>query len=105
MGAAPWVTAEQVLSGPAAFIEAGVALNAFDSSSWLGDVGVPAAVVITSRDRVVAPWRQRAMADLLPGARSYVVEAGHGAICTDPDAYLPVLNQACRKLAGGHGSA
>ena len=83
----------------ATFIEAGAALNAYDSSGWLPELEVPAAVVITSRDQTVAPWRQETLAALIPGARRYVVDAGHDVVVAAPDLLLPVLVNACQELA------
>jgi 3-oxoadipate enol-lactonase len=94
-----WALAERSLSDLAAFIEAGAALNAYDSSRWLPQLDVPSAVLITTRDTVVAPWRQEAMADLIPGSRRYLVDAGHDAVVAQPDAFLPVLRDACRELS------
>ncbi|HTW10631.1 MAG TPA: alpha/beta hydrolase [Acidimicrobiales bacterium] len=90
---------ERRLSHLAAFIESGVELNAYDSTEWLPALRVPAAVVVTSRDRIVPPWRQESLAALIPGARRYVVDAGHDAVVTDAAAFLPVLVRACTDLA------
>ncbi len=93
-----WAMAERSESDLATFIEAGAALNAYDSSDWLPDLKVPAAVVITSRDRTVVPWRQEALAALIPGARRYVVDAGHDVVVAAPELLLPVLVKACQEL-------
>lgn len=92
---------ERLESDLAAFIEAGAELNAYDSSSWLASLDLPAAVVVTSRDRVVEPRRQRAMASLIPGARSYEVDAGHDAVVAKAELFLPVLTRACSELLAG----
>lgn len=89
-----WALSERSQSDLAAFIEAGVALNGYDSSAWLPTLGVPSAVVLTTRDRVVAPWRQEGLAIGL-GAKRYLVEGGHDAVVTQPEIFLPVLEQAC----------
>jgi 3-oxoadipate enol-lactonase len=94
-----WALAERSKSDLATFIEAGARLNAYDSSSWLPELEVPAAVVITSRDKTVTPWRQEALAALIPRARRYVVDAGHDVVVNSPDLLLPVLVKACRELA------
>jgi pimeloyl-ACP methyl ester carboxylesterase len=96
-----WALAERSKSDLATFIEAGGALNAYDSSTWLPRLSVPAAVVITSRDRTVAPWRQRTLAALIPRARRYVLDAGHNVVVAAPDVLLPVLVKACEELALG----
>lgn len=95
-----WALDERALSHLAAFIESGAELNAYDSSSWLPHLDVPAAAVVTRRDQVVAPWRQEAMAALLPGCRRYSVDAGHDAAFSNLDIFLPVLARACSDLAG-----
>jgi pimeloyl-ACP methyl ester carboxylesterase len=93
-----WALKERPLADLAAFIEAGVALNGYDSSAWLPELDIPAAVVVTQRDRIVAPWRQEAMAALIPGTKRYVVDAGHDAVVARPDAFLPTLRDACAGL-------
>jgi 3-oxoadipate enol-lactonase len=95
-----WALKERALSHLAAFVEAGAELNAYDSSSWLPQLQVPAAVVVTLEDQVVAPWRQDAMASLLPRALRYEVAAGHDAVVAKPAVFLPVLESACLALAG-----
>ena len=100
--AVDWVLEERRLSHLAAFIESGAELNAYDSRPWLPDLAaVPAAAVVTLRDRVVAPWRQEAMAARWPGCRRYEVDAGHDAVVAHPELLLPVLARACAELAKG----
>jgi pimeloyl-ACP methyl ester carboxylesterase len=94
-----WAMEERGLSHLAAYVEAGAELNAYDSSAWLAELRLPTAVVVTARDRTVAPWRQEAMAALVPGARRYSVEAGHDAAVTHSDIFLPVLAGACLAVA------
>jgi pimeloyl-ACP methyl ester carboxylesterase len=95
-----WALEERTGADLAAFIEAGAELNAYDASQWLPLIKVPAAVIVTERDTTVPPWRQEAMAELLPHARRYRVDAGHDAVVAEPGAFLPVLREACTKLAG-----
>ena len=93
-----WALRERTMADLAAFIEAGAALNAYDSSAWLPHLDVPAAVLVTQRDKIVAPWRQEAMATLIPGSKRYLVDAGHDAVVSSPDAFLPALWTACAGL-------
>lgn len=94
-----WALDERYESDIAAFIEAGAALNAYDATSWLAGLDIPTAVVTTARDTVVAPWRQEAMASLIPGAKRCAVEAGHNAVLAKPELFLPVLARTCSALA------
>jgi 3-oxoadipate enol-lactonase len=96
---ANWVLEERALSHLAAFIEAGAELNAYDSTGWLPSLDLPAAAVITERDRVVAPGRQEAMATLIPGCKKHAIDAGHDAVVARSDIFLPLLAQACAELA------
>lgn len=93
-----WAMEERGASQLAAFIEAGGELNAYDSSPWLASLRVPGAVVVTTEDVVVAPWRQHRLAELLGGARRYEVAAGHDAVVARPDLFLPELIRACTDL-------
>ncbi len=101
-GPMQWALAERSMSDLAAFIEAGAALNAYDSSGWLPQLDVPSAVLITAGDTVVAPWRQEAMAALIPGAQRFRVEGGHDAVVAQPDVFLPILRDACAAVAQGN---
>jgi 3-oxoadipate enol-lactonase len=94
-----WALRERALSHLAAFVEAGAELNAYESSSWLPHLKVPAAVIVTLEDEIVAPWRQEALASLLPNALRYEVRAGHDAVVAKPARFLPVLASACWALA------
>ena len=81
-------------------IEAGRAIGRFDSRSWLGEVTVPAAVVVTEHDDVVPVHRQLALADGLPSAAVWRV-AGNHAVCTmAPERFVPTLVDACSVIAG-----
>ena len=93
-----WALEERSMADLAAFIEAGAALNAYDSSAWLPDLDIPAAALVTQRDKMVAPWRQEAMVGLIRGARRYVVDAGHDAVVSQPEVFLPALRDACTGL-------
>ncbi|WP_084525625.1 alpha/beta fold hydrolase [Nocardia vaccinii] len=74
-------------------------LGEFDSSSWLGTLKVPAAVVITTHDRVLPVRRQLEMATLIPGAEIFLARAGHAACVLEADAFVPALLDACAAVA------
>jgi pimeloyl-ACP methyl ester carboxylesterase len=66
-------------------------LTRFDSSAWIGDVRIPTAVVVTARDRAIAPKRQRELARRLPDSTEYDVDAGHAACVLAADRFRPAL--------------
>lgn len=61
----PWLEAESRRGDPAAIVQAGQALARYDARPWAGDLDRPAAALITTRDRLVVPRRQRALAKAL----------------------------------------
>ncbi len=93
--AALWAAEEWSRHDPTALIQAGVALSRFDSTDWIGRIDVPTAVVVTDRDKTVSPRRQRYLADLIPGARSFPVSGDHRAVVAAPDRFLGALLPAC----------
>lgn len=84
---------------PASVIEAGAALAHFDSGDWLGDIDVPAAVVLTLRDEHIPARHQSAMADAIPGAEVHRIDADHYACVARPRLFVPALFEACRSVA------
>jgi pimeloyl-ACP methyl ester carboxylesterase len=60
-----WVRCELARHNVSDILEAGRELSRFDSRPWLGPEASPAAVVLTSRDTVVPPRKQRDLAAAL----------------------------------------
>jgi len=83
---------------PATVIQAAEALTRFSSKDWIGEVDVPAAVVITTQDELVPAVRQRKLAASIPGARVFEVRGDHDACVTEP-AFATTLVAACRAVA------
>jgi 3-oxoadipate enol-lactonase len=73
----------------------------FTSHSWIGQVDIPAAVVITTRDHVVPASRQRKLATAVPGASIHEVDADHAVCITAPQLFAQVLLQACWSVTPG----
>ena len=79
--------------------EAGSAIGRFRSTSWIGEIDVPVVVVLTSRDRLVPPDRQRHLATSIPGARILPLDAGHLVAFTQPDLLARAVVSACSHVA------
>lgn len=78
----------------------------FTSHTWIGQVGIPAAVVVTTRDRIVPVSRQLKLARAIPGASVHEVHADHAVCVTSPQVFSRVLLPACWSVqAGGTGQA
>ena len=100
---ARWARAQLRRTTLAAAVSASLAVSTYTAMSWLGQVDVPAAVVVTTRDRIVPASRQLELARAIPGASVHQVHAGHGACLTAPQDYAPALLTACWSVQPGHG--
>ena len=67
----------------------------FSSHSWIGQVDVPTAVVVTARDHIVPVSRQLRLARAIPGASVHEVDADHAMCVTRPQLFTQALLQAC----------
>lgn len=70
----------------------------FDSRSWIGDIDVPTAVVVPSRDRVISPQHQHWMASQIPHARAVTVDGGHACCTLGQEAFVPALRSAVESV-------
>jgi pimeloyl-ACP methyl ester carboxylesterase len=77
----PWLAAEFRRGLARELADAGRALSLYDAEPWAAELGLPAAMLITTRDRLVRPSKQRELAEAL---RAHVIEI-------DADHDLPLL--------------
>ncbi len=98
---ARWARAQLRRTTLASVVSASQAVSTYTAMSWLGQVGVPAAVVVTTRDRIVPASRQLELARAIPRASVHQVDAGHGACLTAPQLYAPALLSACLSVQPG----
>ncbi len=101
---ASWARAQWSRTSLATAVLAMQATCAFNSFGWLGQVDVPTAVVVTSRDRIVPAWRQRELARAIPGTTVHEVDADHAVCITAPQLFAPALLEACRSVTEPVGS-
>lgn len=81
-----WLQGEVRRNDPRGILEAGRALSRFDAREWTAQLGKPAAALRTTADRLVAPRKQRALADAL-GAEVRELDADHYCTITHPEDY------------------
>ena len=93
-GLEPWAIEQMASHDWRKILEAGSAIGNFDSTSWLKDVDVPASVVITTQDQVVAVDRQQRLLNLLDDVDAHFIDGAHNAIYTDHPTYVPLLLSA-----------
>jgi 3-oxoadipate enol-lactonase len=94
-----WAVAELDRNDPATVLQAGAAIGSYDAQAWIGSVDVPAAVVVTTEDRVVDPRHQISLASAIPGATVHPVVGDHGVCAAQPQAFVPTLVEACELVA------
>jgi pimeloyl-ACP methyl ester carboxylesterase len=94
-----WAMRELRRSDPASLTAAAASLGRFSSHEWIGQVDVPTAVVLTTRDQAVPPHRQQKLADAIPGARVFPVDGDHLVCALGAHRFVPVLVDACRDVA------
>ena len=80
----PWLIAEFRRGLAPELADAGRALSRYDARPWAADLGLPAAMLITTRDRLVHPAKQRELAEAL---HAHVTEI-------DADHDLPLVKSA-----------
>ena len=80
-------------------LEAGRETLRFDSRRFVGQIDVPAAVVVTGDDDVVPVRRQLALAASLRDATVHRVHGGHAVCSTAPQLFVPILHDACASVA------
>lgn len=95
-----WLKAELVRADPAALADAGRALGEYDARGFAGSVDVPTAVVVTTRDRLVRPRKQRALAKAIPGATTFELAGDHDASLVSPQAFASVTVEALAHVLG-----
>jgi len=61
----PWLAAEFRRTTARDLVAAGRALSRYDARPWAGQLDIPAVVLVTTRDRLVRPVKQRELAEAL----------------------------------------
>jgi 3-oxoadipate enol-lactonase len=92
-----WVQSELMRNSARDIAEAGRELGRFDSRPWLPTVAAPVAVVITTRDEAVPPYKQRELA-AAAGGPVFEAPIRHLEIVTHAAAYNPVLLEALQAV-------
>jgi pimeloyl-ACP methyl ester carboxylesterase len=98
-----WAHAQLRRTSLTAAISAVDAVSEFSSDDWIGQVDVPTAVVVTTRDLIVPTSRQRRLAAAIPGAVAFDLDGDHGVCVTAPEAFARVLLRACQSVATSPG--
>ena len=100
----PWLSGEMRRNDPVSVVQAGQALSRYDARPWAGQLGVPAASLITTRDHLVRPRKQRALAAAL-GAEVRELEGDHLTAWVHPDEYAAATVELVQLVAGKSSTA
>jgi 3-oxoadipate enol-lactonase len=98
----PWLAAEFRRGLARELADAGRALSRYDAQPWAGQLGLPAAMLITTSDRLVHPAKQRELAEVL---RAHVIEidADHDLPLVKGDEYARLTRLAVDTAAAAAG--
>jgi 3-oxoadipate enol-lactonase len=102
VGYRPWLAAEFRRATARDLVAAGRALGRYDSSQWAGRLNVPAAMLVTTRDRLVLPAKQRELAQVLRASVSEI-DADHDVPLAKGGEYATLTRLAVDKVAAAAG--
>src|SRR5207237_9692464 len=89
---------ETALAPPSAIAPAGRSLSLFDARPFAQLIEVPTAVVLTTRDRLVRPRKQRRLADATR-ARVFELDGDHDVPLMKPKEFASVMHDAVEWVA------
>ena len=98
----PWLAAEFRRATAHDLVAAGRALSHYDASPWAGQLDVPASMLVTTRDRLVRPAKQRALAEVLH-ASVFELDADHDVPLAKGGEYATRTRLAVDKVAAAAG--
>ncbi|WP_309649420.1 alpha/beta hydrolase [Nocardioides sp.] len=89
-----WAMREFRSTSPWAVGQALAALGRHHSRPWLGQIDVPTAVVVGTRDRVIPATRQISLARAIPGATIHDIDTGHAGCVLEAEKFVPAVVEA-----------
>lgn len=93
-----WMGGESTRNEPFTVVQAGRALSTHDARPWADTLRIPAGMLITTRDRLVRPYKQRALAAAL-GAEVVEIADDHLVTITQPEAYAAATVRLVESVA------
>jgi pimeloyl-ACP methyl ester carboxylesterase len=94
-----WAMSELRRCSPTTVLAAVSAMGKFSSHEWAGEIDVPTAVVVTTKDKLVAPSRQIKLARAIPNATLHPAHTDHTACVLGARRFVPALVEACDSVA------
>jgi 3-oxoadipate enol-lactonase len=87
-----WAAGEMRRHDIVKIMEAGQAIGSYNARRWIGEIDVPTTVMITTKDRAIAPAEQHKLAAAIPGSEVQLVDDGH-VVCAKRE-FGPMLVRA-----------
>ena len=103
-GYRPWLEAEFQRATASDLVAAGRALSRYDARPWAGQLGIPAAVLTTTRDRLVRLAKQVELAEALR-AHVFAIDADHHLPLSNRAEYARLTRLLVDKVAAASGLA
>ena len=100
----PWLSGEMRRNDPQSVVQAGQALSRYDSRPWAADLGKPSAALITTRDHLVKPHKQRALAAAL-GAEVRELSGDHLSAWVHPNEFAAATVELVNHVAAKSSAA
>lgn len=94
----PWLASELRRNDSRSIVQAGQSLSRYDARPFAHSLGLPAAMLITTRDRLVRPRKQRALAAAL-GATVIEIADDHLCSWTSPVEFSAATVELVRQVA------
>jgi len=98
----PWLAAEFQRATAHDLVAAGRALSRYDARPWAGQLGIPAAVLVTTRDGLVRSAKQRELAKVLH-AHVFEIDADHDLPLARGDEYAHLTRLPVDRVAADSG--
>ena len=98
-----WAAGEMRRHDAVKLMEAGQAIGSYNARRWIGEIDVPTTVLVTERDRAIAPREQLKHGRRHPGAVVQPLDDGHVA-CAKRE-FGPALVRAVDSVHGADRSA
>jgi len=93
----PWLVAEIRRNDSWTMNQAGRALSKYDARPWAATLGVPTASIVTSRDALVAPHKQHALAQATQ-ATVIEIDGDHLVNWQKPELFTAAVVDAIRQV-------
>jgi 3-oxoadipate enol-lactonase len=98
----PWAIDEILSCDPRQVLEAGAAIQRFDSRDWIQAVDVPTSVIVVEGDEIVPTPLQDDLAERIPGATVLRVTGRHDVCVRHPRRFVTALGEAIDAACNDH---